>query len=179
MIETYGNLVLGIAPLVLAALIIVVRPLPLKQFQGIYLLLGAAWVAIHALLIPEVWIVWIVAILVAGELFHIIMVGWMGNNLGAANHASILVAVGLFPWYIGIVQSIIYVFFCLIIGAIFSQVRFKHYARKYGINSSRPDVVKKELSNEDWVEFQKKASLILAGPFAIAAVLLIWVYPFI
>lgn len=179
MIDTYGNLVLGIAPMILAALLVVVRPLPLKQFQGVYLLLGAAWVTIHSLLIPEVSIWVIVSILVAGELFHIVMVGWMGNKLGAANHASILIAVGLFPWYIGIPQSVLYIFLCLIIGAVFSQLRFKHFARKYGVDSSRPDVVQKALSKEDWDEFKKKASLILAGPFAIAALIIVSVYPFI
>lgn len=179
MIETYGTIALSLAPLIIAALITVVHPLPLKQFQGVYLGLAGVWIVIHALLIPGVWIGWLALIVLGGEIAHILMVGFAGRKLGPANHSSILLAVGLFPWYIGIAQSIAYALLAVILGAVYSNVQFKHQAKKFDINSNRPDVMKKKLSEEDWLKFKSKASVILAAPFAVAAILMGILYPFI
>lgn len=158
-----------LTPMILAALLIRLLPMPIRNFQAAYLILGAAWIGIHSYFFPQIGILPPIIILVMGEVFLFLAMGILGTRLGNANYGSILIAVGFFPWYLGVGTSLIYVLGVLLVASLVAWTKFKLATKKYGIGNSRVEVVKQRLSEEAFADFSRKASVIFSLPIALTA----------
>lgn len=167
------EVILLLAPLIFGAVLTRVYPLAIRNFQAIYLILGAAWLGIHSYFFPHLGIVAPVVILILGEVFLFFMMGMIGTGLGNANYASLLIGAGFFPWHLGLKTSLLYVMAALLISALLAWVKFKWAARAMQVKGTRVDVLKKKMSEEDFTEFTRKASVIFSLPLALAAFVVI------
>lgn len=156
-------------PLLIAGLITFFKPLQLKSFQVVYLILGGLWIAFNLFYVPSVNILLPISVLIAGVIAHILLIGFYGNHISSSNHASIQLAIGLFPWYIGVINSLVYVLLFLVFAMIISTFNFKQANRAFGIKVSKADRAEKLLSKEDYEKFRMKASVILSLPAMLAA----------
>lgn len=165
--------ILLLAPFILGAVLIQVNPLPIRNFQAVYLLLGAAWLGIHSYFFPHLGMVAPVVILLLGEVFMFVMMGFIGTKLGHANYASLLVASGFFPWHLGLKTSLFYVLTAFLVATITAWVKFRWAAKSFDVKGNKTEVFKKKLSSEDYEAFTRRASVIFALPLALAAFIVV------
>lgn len=159
-----------LAPLLLAATLVRVNPLPIRTFQAVYLLFGAAWIGIHTYFFEYYGVIAPILCLLIGEVILFLAMGLIGTKLGAANYASILIGVGLFPWHVGLIPSTIYVMTALLVSSLVAWFKFKVAARGYSIRGNmRVDAIRGALSEEDFEKFANRASAIFSLPIAFSA----------
>lgn len=169
MIDTLPLLAYTVGPLFFAALVVRFLALPLRTFQAVYLIAGAAWILLHYTFLPSVPILWPIIILIVGEVFQLLMIGLLGNKLGPNNYASLLLLVGLFPWYLGVAVSGSYVALFFLFTAVLSTVRYKLAVKRTGLELKNPAAAARQLKGEELDKFQKGASVIFSLPGALAA----------
>lgn len=126
----------------------------------------------HYTFLPNVWIGWPIIILVIGEIVQLLAIGVIGARLGPSNYASILLMVGLFPWYLGFGVAFSYVLFFLAFTAVVSTVRFRLALRNAGIKPGvvkSPEAVMAKLQGGELERFRKTASVMFSMPAALSA----------
>lgn len=158
-------------PLVLGLLLVRFVALPLRYYQALFLLLGAAWVGLHYVFMPWVGLLIPLLIMGVGELVHLLFVGLYGSKIGAANSASLLMAVGLFPWYWGTTSSVVYIFLAFLAISAVSWVHMRRAGRAYDVLNQKFEVVQKRLSKKDLEGYRTLASTLIALPLLTAALL--------
>lgn len=168
MFEALPQLAFTLAPLTIGALIALFAPLKLKTFQGVYLALGSLWIAFHMYFIPEVPIWELALILLLGEVAQFLIVGLLGSRMGPANYASIMIGVGLFPWYLGLGTSFIYFMLFCLIAVIWSKVRGSIASKRFEVKG-KIEKVEAELSKGEFEKYLRMSVTILSGPLLIAA----------
>lgn len=156
-------------PLAFAAIVLLVQPLSLKNFQGVYLLSGTLWLIISKTSFPELPLWKPALILLIGEAIHLLLVGTLGSKLSPASHGSFLIGMGLFPWYLGPSTSVFYIIFFFTFSFIWSTIRRLRAQRKFGVRG-RTSEIKKILTEKEQVEYARSVSAIYAAPFLIAAI---------
>lgn len=165
---TTQQLLLSVAPLVLGCLHILLHPLKLKEFQGVYLFLSACWVFIHFQFLPEVSMTWIIATIVLAEVLQFLIVGLAGSSLGTSTYSTILVGVGLFPWYLEWRAGAAYFVFFLFTSFVWSKTNALITKRRYRVHGNKT-LIRGMLTKEEYLEFTQSLATKLSGPAAISA----------
>lgn len=116
----FTNTLMGTMICLLIGLTVIrAKSISLRSFQAVYLLLGAANVALCYVNFPTVSILRPIAALASGIVLTFIATGIFGKRETSAHYETILVGVGLFPWYLGWRTSLVYVaaaiLFCVIV----------------------------------------------------------------
>jgi hypothetical protein len=145
------------------------RSITLRSFQAIYLLLGAANVALCYFVFPTVDILFPIAALAAGILLTFLAAGIFGKFDTSAHYETLLVAIGLFPWYLGLFPSLVYV-----AAAILFAGAVKLTAVIMAVNKIKYpfDVLKRlsTLPEEKLKIYRDTASVILTTPVGFAGI---------
>lgn len=166
-----GNFVLDFVLLLIALLTILYIPIDLAKFTGLYVLL-VALKTILCIADGDTSKVWpIVIIGGVGLVFVLILTGIFGGNMGAANYQGLMATVGLFPWYLGLGTSIIYVAFILVSTTIVSEYKLSKAFKSIGVKKIRPKVAKRRLTEAEFSEIQRLGSSTIEVPVMISAVL--------
>lgn len=156
--------------LILGLFVVRAMPITLRSFQAAYLIIGGANIALHHVYIPEVNIVYPMISLAAGIVIVLLMTGIFGKLNSSVHYETALVAVGLFPWYLGWKISLIYVgtvlLFCVIVQGAKMLIAFNAVNR----NVTSLEKVKKTLSEDQQKLFQKKITTIFTTPIGVAAI---------
>lgn len=98
----FTNTVFGSMLCLLIGLTVIrAKSISLRSFQAVYLLLGAANVALCYFVYPTVDILFPIAALAVGIFVTFIAAGIFGKFETSCHYETILVGVGLFPWYLG------------------------------------------------------------------------------
>lgn len=112
------NVVL-LAPLFLGIILSQFLRLPLKGLSAVYLLLSAGNVLLWYFLLGGQWLPPVITA-AAGFLVTVVLIGFLGQRVRAADYALAMAGIGLFPWTLwgfmaGIVYAIVLVLFAVLI----------------------------------------------------------------
>ncbi len=165
-------------PLFLTSILITWKPLSLKSFQGVYLIASALWLELNFLLFPEIGMLTPLVTTLLGILVQFLLVGLFGKQIHPSTYASIQVAVGLFPWYLGVGVSITYILFSILLIAIYSTITYSQAKKTFRLKGNKLALFKKQLSEESFKEFKTRASIIIALPISLAGLLTISLFSF-
>jgi hypothetical protein len=156
--------------LILGLLIVRIAPISLKSFQAVYLLLGAANIGLHHFYRPDISLIALSIPLAAGIAIVMIIAGVIGKMRSSVHYETILVSVGLFPWYLGLIPSAIYILVSIILMAII--VYFSRLWASHSIHSKmmKNSSLKASRSKEDYEIFVKKSTVILTSPIGFGAI---------
>lgn len=167
----FTNTVFGSMLCLLIGLTVIrAKSISLRSFQAIYLLLGAANVALCYFVYPTVDILFPIAALAAGIFLTFIAAGIFGKFETSAHYETILVAVGLFPWYLGLESSLAYVVAVIVFcGAV------KLTAMISGVNAVKHPLTSifkmaKILPADKLTIYREKAFVILTTPVGFAGI---------
>lgn len=150
-------------------LIVRFAPVKLRTFQGVYLLLGATSLGLHYYLLDNPNLFGILISLASGIVATILFAGFGGTKVAPIDYQTVLVGVGLFPWYLGIKISMIYVASALVISLLWTIANILIAFRSVKINPMPIKRAKLVLSAENFEKFKKKASPVLTHPLGISA----------
>lgn len=181
MIPINGNLltetlVSSLGILILGLLIIRVFPIKLKSFQAVYLMLGAANLGVHYFFIGNVSILWPIGSLIAGIILLFLATGKFGKLKTSAHYETLLVGVGLFPWYLGWIESIVYVIASVAIIVFIHFDKQRRASKKYYIKKEDFGKVEEILKPKDLPKFNKIINEIYTTPVGLAGVISIVIY---
>lgn len=154
------------------------RSISLRSFQAIYLLLGAANVALCSFVFPSVDILFPIAALAVGILLTFLAAGLFGKQETSCHYETILVGFGLFPWYLGWKSALVYIaataIFCGVVKlvAVLMGISKVRYPFSIILKAS------KVLPEDKLKIYREKAAVILTTPVGFAAVLAAFVLAF-
>jgi hypothetical protein len=167
----FTNTLMGAMICLLIGLTVIrAKSISLRSFQAVYLLLGAANIAFCYFNFPEVGILRPIAALAAGVVFTFLAAGVFGKRETSAHYETLLVAVGLFPWYLGLRASLVYaaaaILFCVIVKLT------KNIAAMGSINYPLKTIWKasKTLPENKLAVYREKSFALLTTPVGVAAV---------
>lgn len=155
--------------LLIGLTVIRAKSITLRSFQAVYLLLGAANVALCYS--SGVDILRPIVALVAGIVFTLLATGVFGRSNTSSHYETILVGVGLFPWYLGARTALTYaglaILFCVIVKLVKNilAMRSIYYPVKSILEPS------KILPEEKLAIYRDKSFTIMTTPVGVAAVI--------
>ena len=155
--------------LIVALFLVRLLKISLFKFMGLYVVLGG----IHAGILylgdkPEFIIPSIIG-MAAGLISVILLSGIAGKNITQHNYQAILVAIGLFPWYLEFGPALIFGFASFIIIVISAHFKIGHAFRKINVKRFNIKDAKKRLTEEQYEIFRKAGSITFSMSFLIAA----------
>lgn len=164
---------LGLFFSVMAIGLILIRlvRLPLVKYLPIYFILVLLQTIVLYLsktpynfwLVPTYGLIGFIIVFIAAALF--------GKKISFNNYESCLVAIGLFPWYLGMTASLIYAFILLIFLTIQSYVALGRGFKAVGVGRMSMLTARKKLNDKEKEILAEKGSTIFVIPFLISAVL--------
>lgn len=140
----------------------------LKTF-GIFALLVGVKVTLSLLAFPDVSIVPILIVAVSAFLAVLLLTGVAGDSFSSDNYGSLLIGLGLFPWYISSGAAIGYVMLSLVLVTILTEFRVAKAFKAIGERKVALRYAKRRLSAEKYSELGENGSAIFAVPIAISA----------
>lgn len=167
----FTNTLMGTMICLLIGLTVIrAKSITLRNFQAIYLLLGAANVAFCYFNFSEVDILPPIAALASGAILTFVAAGFFGKRETSAHYETILVGVGLFPWYLGWSASLVYVAAAILFCSIVKLV--KNIAAMSSINYPLKTILKASevLPEEKLAIYREKSFALLTTPVGVAAV---------
>lgn len=167
MAETLSYLV-PFGPLVMGFLLILLLPLGLRGYQGIYLALGVVTLGLWtAALLPTSPLVILGGIL-GGEALHLLAIAaW---DLSARDYAALLM-VGLFPWYLGASVATLFTLLLLLTMSAWGFVHLLRSAQGHSLSDLRrrgPEVL---FTPDELAVYYAKGTFFMAAPFLCATLL--------
>lgn len=163
-------------PLIAGLVIIKVFRIPLGKFVYIYGLLAAITVVTRMLYYSDFNLLMGLIFPVGGLLVVVILTGALEHKISSANYSSLLVVIGLFPWFMSTAVSIWFLVLAPIFLMFHSLLRQKAAFKSLGVSSMPLKLVKKKLSTDNYNLFVSRASVIYAMPFLVAVILVLSVY---
>lgn len=160
--------------LLVALMAIRFKAITLRSFQAIYLLLGAANIAICYY--NGVDILKPIIALAAGIILTFIAAGLFGRSETSSHYETLLVGVGLFPWYLGFQTSLVYagvaIIFCglLKLGKSAYAMQSLYWPVKTIFNAS------KRLPEEKLFKYREKSFVYFTAPVGFASILAVLFY---
>jgi hypothetical protein len=168
----FTNTLIGAMLCLLIGLIVIrAKSISLRSFQAVYLLIGAANVAFCYFVFPTVDILVPIAALAVGIIVTLIATGVFGRSDTSCHYETLLVAVGLFPWYLGWRASVVYVIaaivFCTVVKLTTSIIAINSI--QFPIKSIlKPS---ESLPEAKLAIYREKSFAILTTPVGFAAIL--------
>lgn len=166
---TTPEFIIALAPLVIGLVTARLLPVDLLKFVTVYIILGGVSILLTSFLLPSVNILFPIIGVVAGLVVFLILTALLGNKISATNYASILMAMGLYPWYAGVVPAIAFVLGSFLFLGLHSAIRAKLAFNGTGMRFQNFERARKKMSEDEFKTFSKKASVIFAIPFILAA----------
>lgn len=163
--------VLHMACLYIGLLVVRAAPISLRSFQAVYLLLGAANIAIHYVYAPEVDYLYLIIALAAGIAVTLLSTGLFGKRGSSVHYETALVAIGLFPWHLGWTSSLIYIGAAVILGLILQFASMFNGFHSMNRKMTTFSKAREKLSETDYTTLRDKISPIFTTPIGIAAVI--------
>lgn len=165
------NLLILTLPLITALVLYRLLKLNYSVFQVIYLiaLAGALFAGYQLDYSPLP----ILLIGLLGEALHFTLLGF-NVGFGVKNNAVLSSALGLFPWYYGVLPSVIYATSFVLIIVFLTVIRIKTTRRKMGVRAHSQSFIKKELGDR-YDEYIGNFAFIYAIPALIAVLIAVGV----
>jgi hypothetical protein len=165
----FTNTLIGPMLCLLIGLIVIrAKSITLRSFQAVYLLLGAANVAICYS--SGVDILRPVVALAVGIVLTLLATGVFGRSDTSSHYEALLVGVGLFPWYLGVRTSLTYAFLAILFCVIVKLVKniFAMHSIYYPVKTIfNPS---KRLPEEKLAIYREKSFALITTPVGVAAV---------
>lgn len=156
---------------VLALLLVKITKLPLGKFSALYAVMVAINVVIHQIIHPGEFLISTIVIGVIGFVFTVVLSGLIGSGMNSLNYSSIMVFVGLSPWYLGWKASLL-MFVTILVLAIYLFARqtwaFKSVGHKRYVSMEQ---AKKKMKAEEFELFLTRANSIFAIPMIVGILL--------
>lgn len=168
----FTNTLMGTMICLLIGLTVIrAKSISLRSFQAVYLLIGAANVAFCYFNFPEVDILFPIAALVVGIVATFIAAGFFGKSNTSAHYETLLVSIGLFPWYLGWLTSLVYVIAAIVFCAVVKLT--SNLMAMSSINYPLKTILKasQTLPEEKLSVYREKSFALLTTPVGVAAVI--------
>lgn len=156
--------------LIIGLIIIRLIKIPLLHFIPFYVALATINIIVKQLYYPNEFLFQSVIVSAIALAILILVTGFAGSKVSAANYQSLVTALGFFPWLHSWELSITYILlaFFFLIGHSFirQMLAFKKLDYRY---MPLKDAERK-MTAEEFTIFKSKASVIYAIPFLLAAI---------
>lgn len=157
--------------LIVALFLVRLIKISLFNFMGLYVILGGINAGILYLADQPQYIIPSLIALVVGLVLTMLLSGMAGANISQHNYQAILVAIGLFPWYLSFGPALVFgvaSFVLIIFGAHFKIGRaFK----KIGVKRFNIKNAKERLTEEQYDILRKYGSMTYSMPLLIATLI--------
>ena len=143
------------------------------RYSGILVILAAAKMVIAHLSGNDFLLVPVLVSSLVSMLVIVLVAGMLGTRMGTDNYKSLLGGSVMFPWYLGMDYSLVYIFVSLAVLSVVSL--WKKYSGFWsnGHRMMKKDRARKELSEDEYNNVIKKASTIFALPLIASSFLVI------
>lgn len=172
-------ILLTFLPLLVALGIVRFTRINLRNFTGVYLLLGAGQFALTSALFGMSTAAVAGIALAVGVVVLLLAVGFIGKTQSAANYETLLAGIGLFPWYVGLEAGLLYVGIALAGIALIYVVRILASRKKFLQplkHILKPDgAIPQAMHRDIWQEIRKA---LLPTPVAVASFVVVLVILF-
>lgn len=156
--------------LILGLLLVRVLPLTLRKFMPLYLLLVISNIVVHYFFIENISILWQIGAAIAGIGVVFVLAGLLGELKTSSHYEAILVGVSIYPWYLGWIESVIYIAASIIMVAIIYFGKQRRATKKFMISKDKFDDAENILNKKAYPEFKKMINAIYTTPIGVAAV---------
>lgn len=181
MIPINGNLltetfVSSMGILILGLMIVRMLPIKLKTFMPVYLLLVLSNIAVHYTFIENVSIFWQAGAAVIGFTIMWLCAAMYGKLKTSAHYEALVVGIGLYPWYLGWIESVIYVVSSIIMIALIYFGKQYRASKKFMISKDKFNEAEDLINKKDYPKFQKIINGIYTTPIGVAAIISVIFY---
>jgi hypothetical protein len=154
--------------LLIGLIVIRAKSITLRSFQAVYLLLGAANVALCY--VAGVDILFPIIALAVGLLLTLLATGMFGRSDTSSHYETLLVGVGLFPWYLSWRASLVYIV-AAIVFCVYLKLS-KNIVAMHSVYYPVSSIWKpsKKLPEDKLAIYREKSFTILTTPVGVAAV---------
>lgn len=143
------------------------------RYSGILVILTAAKMVIAHLSGNDFILVPILVSSLVSMLVIVLVAGLLGTRMGTDNYKSLLGGSVMFPWYLGMDYSLVYIFVSLAVLSVVSLWKTYSGFWSNGHRMMKKDRAKKELPEDEYNNVIKKASTIFALPLIVSSFLVI------
>lgn len=155
--------------LILSLLLVKIAKLSLGKFTGLYFVMVALNVLIHELIYPGDYLIFTIIIGLIGFIITLILSGFIGDSMNSSNYSSIMVFVGLSPWYLGVAASVTFSVVTIIVLAVYAFTKQSLAFKKVGhTRYISMDLAKQKMSEQEFEIFLKKSNIIFALPMLLS-----------
>lgn len=178
--NTFNNpALLSFIPLILSFVIIRFTRINLRNFTAVYLLLAIAHMVFTYIVFGMGNAIAATVAIFLGIITVFVTVGFIGKTQSAANYQTLFAGVGLFPWYLGLAESVTYVVAAILCMTVVLWVRLWAVSRKF-LQSfkkvlTRDASVPQKMREDIWQYFNR---VLLTTPVCIAALAAVVVFLF-
>lgn len=155
--------------LILSLLLVKITKLSLGKFTLLYFVMSALNIVAHELLYPGEFLLGTISSAAAGLIAVVIMSGFSGTRISPANYSTILVFLGLSPWYLNLELVITLVVSTLLISSIYGFVQQFWAFKSLGYNWM-PSLKQAEnkMKSDDFEKFKIRSNVVFVYPFLIS-----------
>jgi len=143
------------------------------RYSGILVILTAAKMVIAHLSGNDFLLVPVLVSSLVSMLVIVLVAGLLGTRMGTDNYKSLLGGSVMFPWYLGMDYSLVYIFVSLAVLSVVSLWKTYSGFWSNGHRMMKKDRARKELSEDEYNNVIKKASTIFALPLIVSSFLVI------
>lgn len=155
--------------LILSLLLIKIAKLSLGKFVGLYFVMVVLNILVHELINPGDYLISTIVIGLIGFIITLILSGFVGGSMNSSNYSSIMVFVGLTPWYLGIAASVTFSVVAIIILAVYAFTKQSLAFKKVGHSRYiSMDLAKQKMTEQEFEIFLKKSNIIFALPMLLS-----------
>lgn len=108
---------------------------------------------------------------IVGIFGSILVMALVGPKLGVINYNIILVGLGLFPWYLDVRYSLVYVLLFMVFITIFSEFKKFYSFKKNNLRRVKFSAIGRVYSKDEQELIIKDASIFYYFPFVVAYIL--------
>lgn len=112
---------------------------------------------------------WVGVVALVSLVLSVILAGAMGSRMSVDNHKSLLGAMSLFPWYLGLPYSVVYIMLSMGFLAAVTTIAARRAFASVGHRVMKPERARKEMTEGYYNKVMTKARVIFAMPIAVSA----------
>lgn len=162
LLYSYGVVIIALL------MITLMKTIDFKIFTGLYFLLTAATIFTQwATFDMNIYMQLIVSSV--AYILGLIIVGLFGPKVDVTVYSTAIAIIGLFPWYLGVLQSLFFVSLGVMFFIIVSIQKNNAAFKSINMKRIRLTDLKNRVDSETWDKFTSKAKVIPSTPFILSA----------
>lgn len=143
----------------------------LYSFQGVFLLLLSLNVLINFMfnIGTKIWVILLIGLI--GIIFELFLASLLGNKVSTSFYESVVVGIGLFPWYLNTIATIIYLVSTILLIVIISRIKSKKSLKKVFVD--RKDEKRNRLQKNDDTYIHIEIPIIIGCCLSLASLFIV------